>query len=97
MKWYSFVLLLLLVLFQGQLWFSTGGVLDLMHTKKKLAIVNQEITSIKKKNSALIADTKDLKAGDRAIEERARELLGMVREDEVFYQFVDADSVPADS
>lgn len=89
MRWYSFILLLLLGVFQGQLWFSAGGVIDLMHTKKKLAIIGQDIMDIREKNSVLAADTKDLKGGDRAIEERAREVLGMIKDHEVFYQFVD--------
>jgi cell division protein FtsB len=92
-RWYSLLLLLLLVVFQGQLWFSSGGVLDLLHTKKKLALVAQEITEIREKNRVLTADTKDLQRGDRAIEERAREVLGMVKEREVFYQFVDSKAV----
>ena len=37
---------------------------------------------------ALDADVRDLKTGSEAIEERARSELGMVRPDEVFFQFV---------
>lgn len=91
-RWYSFLLLLLLMVFQGQLWFSSGGVLDLMHTQKKLAVLEQDIDAQKRQNKVLIADTQDLKSGKEAIEERAREVLGMVKEHEVFYQFVEPES-----
>jgi len=38
------------------------------------------------RNEALDADVRDLKTGSEAIEERARSELGMVRQDEVFFQ-----------
>jgi cell division protein FtsB len=38
------------------------------------------------RNDALDADVRDLKAGVEAIEERARSELGMVKQDEVFFQ-----------
>ncbi|HEX2199312.1 MAG TPA: septum formation initiator family protein, partial [Burkholderiales bacterium] len=41
------------------------------------------------RNSALAAEVRDLKQGIEAIEERARYELGMIREDEVFFQIVE--------
>jgi cell division protein FtsB len=38
------------------------------------------------RNGALAAEVKDLKQGSDAIEERARYELGMVKNDEVFFQ-----------
>ena len=38
------------------------------------------------RNSALAADVRDLKQGTDAIEERARYELGMVKNDEMFFQ-----------
>jgi cell division protein FtsB len=38
------------------------------------------------RNDALDADVRDLKTGSEAIEERARAELGMIRQDEVFFQ-----------
>jgi cell division protein FtsB len=38
------------------------------------------------RNAALTAEVRDLKQGTEAIEERARSELGMVRNDEVFFQ-----------
>ncbi|OYY48286.1 MAG: cell division protein FtsB, partial [Methylophilales bacterium 28-44-11] len=37
----------------------------------------------------LRAEVRDLKQGNAAIEERARSELGMIKEDEVFYQVID--------
>jgi cell division protein FtsB len=41
---------------------------------------------LRARNAALDAEVRDLKTGYDAIEERARSELGMIRQDEVFYQ-----------
>lgn len=45
--------------------------------------------TLKARNDALDAEVRDLKTGYAAIEERARSELGMIKQDEVFYQVVD--------
>ncbi len=45
--------------------------------------------SFKLRNDTLRAEVRDLKQGNAAIEERARSELGMIKEDEVFYQVID--------
>lgn len=45
--------------------------------------------SYKLRNDTLRAEVRDLKQGNAAIEERARSELGMIKEDEVFYQVID--------
>jgi len=42
------------------------------------------------RNSALDAEVRDLKEGLGAIEERARNELGMVRHDEIFFQILES-------
>lgn len=58
--------------------------------------MNQKIDEQKKlnvnyklRNDTLRAEVRDLKQGNAAIEERARSELGMIKEDEVFYQVID--------
>ena len=51
---------------------------------------------LKARNDALDADVRDLKTGSEAIEERARSELGMVRQDEVFFQLRSAGQGRAD-
>ena len=46
---------------------------------------------LKQRNKLLFADTDDLKSGVEAIEERARNELGMIKQGETFFRIVPAD------
>jgi cell division protein FtsB len=43
---------------------------------------------LKQRNKLLYADTDDLKLGSEAIEERARNELGMIKENETFFRLI---------
>jgi cell division protein FtsB len=47
------------------------------------------------RNAALDAEVRDLKTGYDAIEERARSELGMIRQDEVFFQVLESGQAKA--
>nr|VFK56576.1 MAG: Septum formation initiator [Candidatus Kentron sp. TUN]VFK61898.1 MAG: Septum formation initiator [Candidatus Kentron sp. TUN]VFK62843.1 MAG: Septum formation initiator [Candidatus Kentron sp. TUN] len=49
----------------------------------------EENVALRERNRRLKADVTDLKEGLTAIESRARRDLGMIREGETFFQFVD--------
>jgi cell division protein FtsB len=85
-------LLLLLALFQFQLWFGIGNVPSAMRLKTQVDAQAAENAALAKRNAALTAEVNDLKGGQAAIEERARAELGMVKKGETFYQIV---QVPA--
>jgi cell division protein FtsB len=62
--------------------------------------LNQQISKqkemndqLKARNASLDEEVRDLKQGYGAIEERARSELGMVKQDEVFIQVLDANSL----
>ena len=76
----------LFVMLQYQLWFATDGILSVYRLYENLnhqAIENKKLTE---HNTLLTADIFDLKYGNQAIEERARNDLGMIKKGEVFYQ-----------
>ena len=45
-------------------------------------------SSLQKENDALIAEVNDLKKATKAIEERARGDLGMIKKEEIFFQII---------
>jgi len=83
------LLLVLLGILQYQLWVGDGGLLDLWELHQDVEALKQENERLQERNAALNAEVLDLKQGLDAIEEHAREDLGMVKEGETFYQIVE--------
>ncbi|MFV8833741.1 cell division protein FtsB [Aquisalimonas sp.] len=82
-------LVALLLLFQIQLWTGKGGLPAVWQLQDAASEQRAENARLEQRNRALEADVDDLKDGLGAIEERARDELGMIRDDEVFYQVSD--------
>ena len=85
----SAILLLLLVLLQYRLWLDKGGIPEVVQLEKEVAVASNEVDGLKERNQKLDAEVIDLKTGLEAIEERARSDLGMIKNDEVYYQVID--------
>ena len=83
------ILILALIGLQYKLWLGDGSVSQWINLEKKLAIQEQENEKLAARNRAIEADILELKCGDQALEELARSELGMVKNNEVYYQFVD--------
>jgi len=88
MKWLIGILVLLLIMLQYRLWFGDGSLQQFMALRSEARETHAELLRLRDRNQALEAEVADLKSGLEAIEERARNELGMIDEDETFYQFV---------
>lgn len=82
-------LALLFVLLQFKLWFGEGSMKDVWQLENAIAQQSRENAQLKERNQTLIAEVEDLKQGLEAIEERARSELGMIKQNETYYQVVD--------
>lgn len=82
----TILIIIILIGLQGSLWFGKGSVWQLWQLNKQLAQKSEQVEQLKRRNNALAAEINDLKVGDEAIEERARNELGMIRQGEVFFQ-----------
>src|SRR5262245_25779722 len=80
------VLVIILVLLQYRLWIEHNGMRTTLALKKTINEQQQQNKQMQKRNQALVAEVKNLKHGKQAIEERARNELGMIQQDEQFYQ-----------
>ena len=83
------LLVVLLLILQYQLWIGDGGLRDVWELHQEVEALKQENERLQERNAALNAEVLDLKQGLDAIEEHAREDLGMVKEGETFYQIVE--------
>ncbi|WP_347554025.1 cell division protein FtsB [Robbsia sp. KACC 23696] len=88
MRIVTVVLIALLVLVQYPLWWGSGGWLRVHDLQQQLANQLQKNADAKDKNDRLAGEVDDLQHGTDAVEERARYELGMIKQDEVFVQFV---------
>lgn len=82
------ILVVLLLYLQFKLWVGDGGIPDVMHVQKEINTATIKKNKLQERNKALAAEVRDLKQGLEAIEERARNELGMIKEGETFYQII---------
>ena len=86
MRWLALLFAILVLALQYPMWLGKGGWLQVRETDRQLALQKEANARLKARNEALDADVRDLKTGSEAIEERARSELGMIKQDEVFFQ-----------
>jgi cell division protein FtsB len=86
------LLLALIALLQYGLWLGKGSWLRVWEIDRSIAEQRQTNDALAARNAALDAEVRDLKEGLGAIEERARNELGMIRRDEVFFQVLEPGS-----
>lgn len=89
MRWLLACLVALLGILQYRLWIAEGSLAErhrLEQEVREQAALNEELRA---RNAVLEREVLELQTGNAVVEERAREELGLVREDEVYYQFVE--------
>ena len=90
MKLLTLVLIALIALLQYPLWLGKGSWLRVWDVDQQVRAQRETNQKLHVRNAALDAEVRDLKQGLDAIEERARSELGMIRQDEIFFQVIDA-------
>jgi cell division protein FtsB len=89
LKALTLIFVVLIALLQYPLWLGKGSWLRVWNVNQQIDEQKEKNTSYKQRNQTLNAEVRDLKQGNAAIEERARSELGMIMQDEVFYQVID--------
>ncbi|TSA12076.1 MAG: cell division protein FtsB [Betaproteobacteria bacterium] len=89
MRTLSIVFAALIVLLQYPLWLGKGGWLRVWEIDRQVKAQKDGNARLRVRNDALDAEVRDLKQGNDAIEERARYELGMIRQDEIFFQVLE--------
>jgi len=90
----TYAFIALLVLIQYPLWLGKGGWLRVWELDRQVEGQKNITAGLKRRNAGMEAEVRDLKNGVGAVEERARFELGMVKEDEIFFQVLDASTPP---
>jgi cell division protein FtsB len=88
----AIILLVALVGLQIALWFSSTGVRNVQELKQNVENQESQNINLEQRNRTLEAEVSDLKTGLESVEERARSELGMIAEDETFFQLIEEDN-----
>lgn len=89
MRWLIVVLLLLLGGLQYRLWVSEGSFSHRNVLQEKIETQQAENNRLRERNAVLALEVEALKSGLEVIEERAREQMGMIKDDETFFMIVE--------
>jgi cell division protein FtsB len=80
------LLIALLLILHGQLWYGRGSMHNVSKLQSELDIQNGKNARATLANDRLSAEIRDLKEGLEIVEEKARGELGMVKNNEIFVQ-----------
>ena len=82
------ILFVLLVLLQFKLWLGEGGFNEVARLEARVESQRQQNDDLLQRNAELQAEVEDLRERLDAVEERARNELGLIKPEEQFYQVV---------
>ncbi len=85
------LLVLAVMLLQWAFWLGKGGVLEWWQLRGREQEFTARNLQMEQKNQSLAAEVSDLQTGNAAMEELARNRLGMIRPGETFYQLITTD------
>ena len=89
MRLLAITLIALILLIQYPLWLGKGSLLRVWEMERQIETQRETNGRMQARNAALDAEVRDLKQGLEAVEERARNELGMIRRDEIFFQVLE--------
>lgn len=81
------ILIALLAVLHGQLWFGRGSLTHVAQMQTRLDTLKASNAKAQLANEQLAAELRDLKEGLEMVEEKARFELGMVKPNEIYVQY----------
>ncbi|MGZ8923738.1 MAG: septum formation initiator family protein [Methylosarcina sp.] len=89
MKYFVAIIILLIVHLQYRIWLGDGSIAEIRAYQQRLDDLKKVAEEKRQRNQALYAEVLDLRKGQEAVEERARNELGMIKQDETFFQVLE--------
>ncbi len=89
MRWVFLLLFILFLYLQYSLWIGRGSLPSAWRIQEQISAQKLQNKQLRDRNEALSAEVLDLKEGLAAIEEKARNELGMIKKDEIFIQVIE--------
>ena len=89
MKGIIITLVLILIVLQHHLWFVKNAISGSIHLKESVDLQKKENQIISNQNQLLTEKILNLKKSEDIVETIAREKMGMIKQGETYYQFVE--------
>lgn len=83
------VLILIFIGLQYRLWVGEGSFADISRLDQQVSVQEIENTELEERNDILMNEVDELQTGMDAIEEHARNELGLIREGETFFLIIE--------
>lgn len=85
------VLILIFIGLQYRLWIGDGSFADINRLDQQVSVQESENAELEQRNDALVREVEELQTGMDAIEEHARNELGLIKEGETFFLIIEED------
>ncbi len=91
MKFLYFICFIIFMSLQYSLFFSQNSIISYYYLKNKLEEDKEALRGIIQKNKSLIVEISNIERDKNSLETYARENLGLIKENETFYQIIKDD------
>ncbi len=91
MKWLLAILTVMLLVTQYRLWVGEGSFADVARLERQLEDQQKKNSALERENRQLLREVRSLKEGTDGVEAKARYDLGLVKEGETLFIFLDQD------
>ncbi|TRW49609.1 cell division protein FtsB [Aliidiomarina halalkaliphila] len=91
MRVFTIIVIAIVLMLQYRVWFGQHGMSDLRELRQEVERQEQANQSLQQRNQLLAADIDDLRSALEAVEERARNELGLVQPNETFFRLIPRD------
>nr|WP_086940248.1 cell division protein FtsB [Thaumasiovibrio occultus] len=85
----TLILLAILAVLQWTLWRGKNGISDYIELKQYVELQQAANGELERRNGQMYAEITDLNSGSDAVEERARNELGLIKQGETFIRVID--------
>lgn len=89
MKWLLAILTAILLATQYRLWVGPGSLADVARLKRQLAEQQERNAALERENRHLLREVRSLKEGTDGVEAKARYDLGLIKEGETLFIFLE--------
>ena len=85
------LLVMIILGLQIRPWTGPGSLAEISRLNESITLQENENSGLQSRNSELLHEVDELKTGTDAIEEMARQELGLIKDGETFYMIVDSE------